>query len=50
MQKFKFPQVSKLTIEDAKAVPENKEGKKQKKSNAFQNLNDWLAEATQDVP
>ena len=48
--KFKFLQVKKLTDEEAKAEPENKEGKKQKKSSAFQNLNEWLAEATHDVP
>ena len=49
-QKFKFLQVSKVTIEEAKPEPENKDGPKRKKSNAFQSLNNWLAEATQDVP
>ena len=50
LQRFKFLQVSKVTIEEAKPEPENKEGTKLKKSRSFQNLNDWLAEATQDVP
>ena len=49
-QRFKFLQVSKVTIEEAKPEPEKKEGTKLKKSRSFQNLNDWLLEATQDVP
>ena len=44
-QKFKFLQVSKVTTEDAKPEPENKEGKKQKKSKELQSLNEWFKEA-----
>ena len=36
-----------MTEEEAKAEPEKKESKKE---NKFQDLGDWLAEATQDVP
>ena len=40
IKKFKFFQVKKLTDEEAKAEPENKEDKKQKKSKQFQSLNE----------
>ena len=48
-QKFKFAQVKKVTDKEEKAEPENKESKKPKKSSGFQDLNTWLADATQDV-
>jgi sRNA-binding protein len=47
--KFKFLQLTKVADEEPKAEPENKESKKPKKSSGFQDLNEWLADATQDV-
>ena len=41
--------MKKVTDKEEKAEPENKESKKPKKSSGFQDLSDWLADATQDV-
>jgi hypothetical protein len=42
--------VTKLTDEEAKAEPKNKEDKKQKKSNRLHDLKEWLKVATDDAP